>query len=114
MKAAKAGKMLKKIGKAYLYKNLFQGASKFLVSQFNDFDYSKYANRKYLLKKAGVKERSFFGGLSLLFFGAAAGAVAGLLFAPKAGSEIRPLIKDKAMSFINEYGSESTQAPASA
>lgn len=106
---------MKKIGKAYLYKNLFQGASKFVVSHLNDFDYSKYANRKFLLNKAGIKERSFFGGMGLLFFGAAAGAIAGLLFAPKAGAELRPMIKDKAMNFINEYSEEaSTQAPATA
>lgn len=122
MTSKKAGKLLGKITKAYIYKNLFQTAAKFVAHQLKQIDYekvadSRYFDKKFLLKKAGLKQRApakaAFGSLSLLVLGAAAGAVAGLLLAPKTGAELRPMLKDKAMSFINEHA-ESTQAPATA
>lgn len=122
MTAKKAGKMIGKIYKGYLYKNLFQTAAKFVASQMKHVDYqraldTKYLDKTWLLKQAGLKQRApakaAFGSFGLLVLGAAAGAIAGLLLAPKTGAELRPLIKDKAMSFMNEH-SESTQAPATA
>ena len=116
MKAAKAGKMLGKVYKGYIYKNLLADVSKFVMSYVNDIPFDKYADKKFLLRKVGLKQRApvkaAFGSFSLLLFGAAAGALAGLLLAPKTGKELRPLIKDRAMSYFKEE--PVTQAPATA
>ncbi len=42
------------------------------------------------------------GGLGAFILGAAAGGVVALLLAPKAGSELRTTVKDRAMGYMNK------------
>lgn len=117
MTAKKAGKLLGRVYRGYIYKNLLGDISKFAVKTASAIPYERWLDRRFLLRKVGLKQRepvkAAFGSLGLLFLGGVAGAVTALLFAPKAGAELRPLIKERAMSYLNEekFG---TQAPASA
>ena len=116
MTAKNASKLVGKIYKGYIYKHLVKDVSKFVMNRANDIDLSSF-DKKHMLKRVGLQQRApvatAFGSLGLLLIGGAVGAICGMLFAPKAGSELRPLIKERAMSYLGEEQS-STQAPASA
>lgn len=114
MTGAKAVKMLGQIYKGYIYKNLVRDVAKFARKEFNDIDFDK----KALLKRVGLKPyspaKSTFGAFSWILLGGAVGVVAGVLLAPKAGSEIFEDLKTKATDFVQEKDLASTSAPAQA
>lgn len=112
MTGKKAAKMLGQIYKGYIYKNLIKEAAGFVRDNVQDLDLDKRA----LLRRVGLKPvspaRSFFGGFSLFIAGGVLGAVAGILLAPKAGSETIAEVKDRAMNFVQSQ--EGVQQPARA
>lgn len=112
MTGKKALKMAGQIYRGYIYKNLIKDVMKFVRENVDDIDFDK----KALLRRVGLKPvapaKSFFGGFSLLVLGGAIGAVAGVLLAPKPGSETLASVKDRAMSFVNTQAENAEPARA--
>jgi hypothetical protein len=105
-----AGGIVNSLYKTYVYKTLYRDLSKFVNRNLKDIDF----DREYWLHKVGLTPyrptKAAFGGMSLFVLGAIAGGVAGLLFAPKRGMELRTEVKDRARTLINrqEMGSSSS------
>lgn len=99
-----------KIYKAYLFKNLYKDVSKFLRSSFRRWDFDK----EHWLHKAGLTPyrpaKSALGGLALLMVGGVTGAVIALMFAPKAGMELRTDVKDRAMRLFDRAAGQASEA----
>lgn len=105
--------MLETLSKAYVYKNLFTDAAKLLGRTFNNLDIDK----ERWLGKVGLQTytptRNVFGGLGIFALGALAGGVVALALAPKAGSELRSDVKEKALSLLDSAEAATSASPTS-
>jgi hypothetical protein len=96
----KAGDVVNTFYKSYLYKTMYRDVSDFLRRNVKDMDF----DRESMLRRVGLTSyrptRSAFGGMGLFVLGAVAGGIAGLLLAPKPGTEIRTEVADRARTLM--------------
>src|SRR5687767_11359960 len=96
--------MMEFMTKAYVLKNFALDAIDFIRERVGDIDW----DREALLHKAGLTTyrpgKAVFGTVTLFLAGAAVGGILGLAFAPRAGTELRGQIKDKARKMMEDQG----------
>lgn len=99
--------------KEYIAHQLFEDLPKTALKAYKRIDTDELLHRAGLARhRPGAAAAS---ATSLFILGCAFGGIAALLFAPKAGAELRTTVKNRAMGFVEQnkpqqFGQEPAQA----
>lgn len=109
-----AASMWNTVYKAYLYKNLFNDARRFARRNLKNvrFDPDNMLHRVGLTRYRPY--RYTVTSLSMLLLGGITGALFALAFAPKAGTEMRSQVRDRAMKMFERGAALGAETPARA
>jgi hypothetical protein len=104
-----AGKKIKWSAKAaaksdlyrkYLAHKVLNQLPRYAKNRWEDFDPDDVL--RYVGLTTAKPIRTGLGGIGAFIIGAAAGSIVALMLAPKAGTEMRTLVKDKATGYLNK------------
>jgi hypothetical protein len=85
-----------------LARRVMKDIPKFAKDQWDDFDADDVL--RYIGLTTAKPVRTSFGGIGAFVIGCAVGGIAALMLAPKAGTELRTDVKDKAMGYLGKQG----------
>ena len=85
-----------------LARKVMKDIPKLAKNQWDDFEADDVL--RYIGLTTNKPVRSAFGGIGAFVIGCAVGGIAALMLAPKAGTELRTDVKDKAMGYLGKQG----------
>lgn len=85
-----------------LARKVMKDIPQFAKDQWDDFDADDVL--RYIGLTTYKPARTSIGGIGAFVIGCAVGGIAALMLAPKAGTELRTDVKDKAMGYLGKQG----------